>query len=85
MTRFIDSVNRKFRLELKSYAQLYNWSIENIPDFWTAMWDFGGILASRGYNKVVDDLSKFPGVCVSEGTCCGSIPRLRVGFPYALV
>jgi len=61
MTRFIDFVTKKYGLEINSYAQLYNWSIENILDFWAAMWEFGGIKASRGYNKVVDDLSKFPG------------------------
>jgi len=62
VTRLIDFVNKKHGLEIDSYAQLYNWSIENIPDFWAAMWEFGGIKASRGYDKVVDDLSRFPGV-----------------------
>jgi len=62
MTRFIGFVNKKYGLEINSYTQLYNWSIENIQDFWTAMWEFGVIKASRGYDRVVDDLSKFPGV-----------------------
>jgi acetoacetyl-CoA synthetase len=61
MTRFIDFVNKKHGLEINSYSQLYSWSVENIPDFWAAMWEFGGIIASRGYDKVVDDLSSFPG------------------------
>jgi len=61
MTKFIDFVNRKYGLKIDSYAQLYNWSIENIQDFWAAMWEFGGIKASRRYGKVVDNLSKFPG------------------------
>ena len=61
MTRFIDFVNKKYGLEISSYSQLYNWSVENIPDFWAAMWEFGGVIASRGYDKVVDDLSSFPG------------------------
>jgi acetoacetyl-CoA synthetase len=61
ITRFIGFVNEKYDLEINSYAQLYNWSIENIPDFWAAMWEFGEIKASRGYTEVVDDLSKFPG------------------------
>ncbi len=61
MTRFIDCVNKKYGLEINPYAQLYNWSIENMRDFWSSMWAFGEIKASRGYDKVVDDLSKFPG------------------------
>jgi len=61
MTKFIGFVNKKYGLKINSYAQLYNWSIKNIPDFWAAMWEFGGIKASRRYDKVVDDLGKFPG------------------------
>ncbi len=61
MTKFTNFVNKKYGLEISSYSQLYNWSIENIPDFWAAMWEFGEIKASRRYDKVVDDLGKFPG------------------------
>ena len=35
--------------------------LNNIPDFWTSVWDFLEIKASKKYDKVVDDLSKFPG------------------------
>ena len=61
MTKFIDFVNKKHGLEINSYAQLYNWSIEKITDFWAAMWEFAQIKAFRGYDKVIDDLSRFPG------------------------
>jgi acetoacetyl-CoA synthetase len=60
LTRFIDFANKKYGLKINSYSQLYNWSVKNIPDFWAAMWEFGGIIASRGYDKVVDDLNSFP-------------------------
>jgi len=61
ITQFISFVNEKHGLEIDSYNQLYKWSIENIPDFWAAMWEFGEIKASRKYDAVVDDLRKFPG------------------------
>lgn len=61
VTRFINLVNEKHGLKIDSYNQLYKWSIEHIPEFWEAMWEFGEIKASRKYNVVVDDLSKFPG------------------------
>jgi len=61
MTQFIDFVNKKYGFEINSYAKLYTWSTENIPDFWATMWKFGEIIASRGYDEVVDNLSKFPG------------------------
>jgi acetoacetyl-CoA synthetase len=61
ITRFIGLVNEKYGLGIDSYAQLWNWSVENTPDFWATMWEFGEIKASRGYDEVVDDLTRFPG------------------------
>ncbi len=61
ITRFINSVNEKHALHVDSYDRLYEWSIENIPDFWAAIWEFSEIIASQKYNVVVDDLSNFPG------------------------
>lgn len=61
MTRFIKFVNEEHGLKISSYKELYNWSVENIPSFWAAMWEFGEIIASRKYDKVIEDLSKFPG------------------------
>lgn len=61
VTRFIDLANKKYALGISTYFQLYDWSVENLPDFWEAMWEFGGVIASRGYDKVVDNLTKFPG------------------------
>jgi acetoacetyl-CoA synthetase len=61
MTKFIDFVNGSFDLGIESYFQLYNWSIESVADFWAAMWEFGKVIASPGYDVVVDDLNKFPG------------------------
>jgi acetoacetyl-CoA synthetase len=61
MTRFIQWVNRKFGKDFKDYPELYAWSIQEIPDFWAAFWEFAGVIASRGYDRVVDDLGKMPG------------------------
>jgi acetoacetyl-CoA synthetase len=61
VTRFMNEVNARHRLDLTSYPELYQWSIENIPDFWAAVWDFAEIKASRRYDQVADDLTKFPG------------------------
>jgi acetoacetyl-CoA synthetase len=61
VTRFISFVNEKHGLEIDSYGELYRWSIENLQAFWEAMWEFGEIKASRRYDVIVDDLSKFPG------------------------
>ena len=46
---------------LKGYWELYEWSIENISDFWAAVWDFTEIRFSKPYEQVVDDPSQMPG------------------------
>ncbi len=61
ITQFMNSINGQYSLNLSSFDDLYKWSIENIEDFWAAMWDFGDIVASQRYNSVVDDLTKLPG------------------------
>ena len=61
VTKFINAVNKKHSLDINSYNELYKWSVENIQDFWAAMWEFGEIKASRKYSVAVDDLSRFPG------------------------
>lgn len=61
VTKFMEFVNKSFGKNFSSYEELYNWSIEDIPDFWAAVWDFCQIKANKRYEKIVDDLSKFPG------------------------
>lgn len=61
MTKFIGLVNKKHGRDIKSYNELYNWSITEIPEFWATIWDFIPIKASKAYIEVVDDLSKFHG------------------------
>jgi len=61
IARFIEYVNKKQRKKFGSYFDLYQWSIDQIPEFWARLWEFLDIKASRGYTQVVDDLSKFPG------------------------
>ncbi|UCH07997.1 MAG: acetoacetate--CoA ligase [Deltaproteobacteria bacterium] len=61
MYRFMDFANQKYGTDFSEYRPLYQWSVENIPEFWATFWDFAGIISSKPYDTVVDDLSKFPG------------------------
>jgi len=61
ITHFMDTVNARYKLNLASYSDLYNWSVNNIPGFWLTVWDFVELKASRKYDRVVDDLDTFPG------------------------
>ena len=44
----------------RSYAELYDWSITKPLEFWGAMWDFGGVIGSRG-SRVAVDMDRMPG------------------------
>jgi len=57
----MEFVNHKFGLSFGPYSELYDWSIKSVPDFWSAIWDYVGIICSKPYEKVVDDLNAFPG------------------------
>ena len=61
ITQFIEKVNQKYGKDLKTYDDLYEWSVDAIPDFWASVWEFAGIRASKDYDQVVEDLSQFPG------------------------
>lgn len=61
MTGFMEFVKHRHNRRFTGYFDLYDWSINNMDDFWASVWDFVEIKASRPYEKVVADLNKFPG------------------------
>lgn len=61
LASFLERVNRDRGHAFDSYAALHRWSIESPDEFWTTMWDFGGVVAERRGDVVVDDITKMPG------------------------
>jgi len=61
MYRFMHEINERFDKKFQEYNELYQWSIENLPDFWAAMWEFAQIRASRPFDEVVNDTTRMPG------------------------
>jgi acetoacetyl-CoA synthetase len=55
ITRFISFVNEKYSLTLSGYQALYKWSVDRREDFWAAVWEFGQVIASVPYDRVLDD------------------------------
>jgi len=66
-TRFIQFVNRKYGLVLSDFPSLYRWSVENISDFWAAVWEFGEVRASKSWDTVVQDMDRMPGARWFQG------------------
>ncbi len=61
VTRFIEFVSEKRGIEFSGYFDLYDWSVSDIPAFWSDIWEFANVVSSVGYEQVVDDLGRFPG------------------------
>ena len=61
MADFMRFVNRRYGTDFREYRDLYQWSVEEIPDFWAALWDYFDVICSKPYETVVDDLNRFPG------------------------
>ncbi|MGD8469328.1 MAG: acetoacetate--CoA ligase [Desulfobacterales bacterium] len=61
MYRFMTYINETYQQNFEEYGALYDWSVENIADFWAAFWDFADIIHSKPYDEVIDDVAKMPG------------------------
>jgi acetoacetyl-CoA synthetase len=40
-------------LELDGYDELWRWSVEDVEAFWASIWDFFGVQADGGYDRVL--------------------------------
>ena len=60
VTAFMKRMNQRHGLALESYAQLHEWSVANLEDFWSAMWEFGGVIGTPG-ERVLIDADQMPG------------------------
>lgn len=58
---FRDHVNRQYDLKLEHYNDLYDWSIDNTPSFWSAIWDYCEIIALEKGEQIVQNPGKMPG------------------------
>ena len=61
MAQLMKHINKSYQVNLKTYDELHQWSIDNIPDFWKEVWNYSGILHSQSFEEVVDDIYKMPG------------------------
>ena len=53
--------NEKYNLNLNSFSELHNWSIENKSDFWSSVWEFFEIIGSKGTEPYIEPINKMPG------------------------
>jgi acetoacetyl-CoA synthetase len=61
MYRFMQWINDRYDQHCADYADMYQWSVDHIAEFWEAWWQYTSIQASEPYQQVVDDPAKMPG------------------------
>ncbi|WP_246135404.1 acetoacetate--CoA ligase [Pararhodospirillum oryzae] len=61
MTAFRHQIAEQYQSPLPHYDALWQWSIDHPAEFWSAVWDFCGVIGSRGEGPVVDDSTRLPG------------------------
>ena len=61
MTAFIAKVNRRWGCRIADYASLHRFSVNEAERFWTAVWDYCGIIAEWRGDIVLADGDRMPG------------------------
>src|SRR5580704_15599489 len=61
LTAFMRFVRERWQPTIEAYPALYRWSLERPDEFWQAVWEFGGVVASRPADQVVADFELMPG------------------------
>jgi acetoacetyl-CoA synthetase len=51
MQRFLRWAGERHGLELRSYEELWRWSVDELEQFWADVWEFGGVRASVPYER----------------------------------
>ncbi|GFW74699.1 acetoacetyl-CoA synthetase [Trichonephila clavipes] len=52
--KFKKMIEEKYAVKLDDYWAFHDWSVNNLCEYWTEMWDFQGIVSSKRFDKVVD-------------------------------
>src|SRR6516165_1496343 len=61
LTAFMRTVREHWQPDIDDYSALYHWSIERPEQFWQAVWEFCGVIASRSWDAVVVGLDSIAG------------------------
>ena len=61
ITEFARWIVRRLKLDLNSYPDFYRWTVDNPEEFWSSVWEWCGVIASRKGSTVLVDGDKMPG------------------------
>jgi acetoacetyl-CoA synthetase len=78
MARFMRRAAQRGGVPFASYDELWRWSVGDIDAFWAAVWEFGGVRASRPYQRVLDS-HRMPGARWFSGAQLNYAENLLLG------
>ncbi|MDB5800695.1 MAG: acsA [Rhodocyclales bacterium] len=55
LTAFCRFIEQRHGQALADYAALHHWSVTQRADFWSAVWDFCGVIGNKGARLLVED------------------------------
>ncbi|MGF1628968.1 MAG: acetoacetate--CoA ligase [Kiloniellaceae bacterium] len=61
LTAFMVKLRNERGLDFTGYDDLYDWSIDDLAGFWTAVWDFCGVIADDARGPAVVEADRMPG------------------------
>jgi acetoacetyl-CoA synthetase len=66
LTRFMDWAGERHGRRFADYSELWQWSVDELEDFWAGIWEFCGVRASKPYERVLAS-HEMPGTSWFEG------------------
>ena len=57
LTRYLNWLKAEKGLEIDGYQSLWDWSVNEIEDFWQSLWEFFQIKSSTSYSRVLSQRS----------------------------
>jgi acetoacetyl-CoA synthetase len=67
MTRFMSWAGERRGSPFADYGELWQWSVDQLEDFWAAIWEFSGVRSSKTYERVLSS-REMPGASWFEGS-----------------
>ena len=66
ITRYMEWLDREKELSFDDYGELWEWSVNELEEFWASIWEYFDVQASRPYERVLGS-HEMPGTKWFEG------------------
>ncbi len=80
---FLDWVAHHRHLQMSTHEELWRWSVGDLEGFWSAVWEYFGVLSHAPYDRVLADRRMpgaqwFPGATLNYAEhALGSLPMIE--------